>query len=454
MRQRDGEDCARPGGPRARRGLAAAFAIGLSFGVAVAVAAPVLEPAVAWAEPVVVPEVSEVSEVPGAPLEAPLEGVGGDGQIASGSPGPDSAQQAPADARSLAAGTPGAPGVPAAGSRGSLLGDDYPARYRDLPWPYVNNNIWDEWNFAYRQCTSFVAWRLNSANGIPFSNQYGGLYRWGDAGQWAASARSLGIAVDTVPEVGAIAWSGPLYADASFYGHVAWVSQVLDGGYVVIEEYNAGWAGSYGTRTVPWNQFQGYIHVNDIATAFRDVGPGHKFFREIEWMAESGMSTGVKQPAGPPRYMPAASMSREAMAAFLYRLEEPAGFVAPAVSPFADMRPGDKFYREIAWMHASGLSTGIRQPGGLPHYAPKARVTREAMAAFIYRLEQAAAAAPAVSPFGDMNPGYKFFREISWMSSAGLSTGIRQASGLPHYAPKASVSREAMAAFLYRLETQ
>ena len=402
-------------------------------------------------------------EAPGD-RDVPLEGVGGNGAIASSSPGPESAMPAPRMGGGLLAGDLLAGGLLAGGVtaqalkvRGSVLGDDYPARYRNLPWYYPQNYIdqgliWDEWNFAYRQCTSFVAWRMNNANGIQFSNQYGGLDRWGDAGQWAASAGRLGIKVDTVPEVGTIAWSGPMYAGASGFGHVAWVSQVLGNGDVVIEEYNAGWSGSYGARTVPSTAFQGYIHVADLLTAFRDVAPGHKFFKEIEWMHETGKSTGVRQPSGKPLYLPSAAVSREAMAAFLYRLEAPSDFVAPEVSPFADLNPGDKFYREIAWMYLSGLSTGIKQPTGKPIYAPKEAVSREAMAAFIYRLENAGVAAPAVSPFGDMRPGDKFFREIAWMSSAGLSTGIRQPTGLPHYAPKSSVSREAMAAFLYRLE--
>jgi hypothetical protein len=55
------------------------------------------------------------------------------------------------------------------------------------------------------------------------------------------------------------------------------------------------------------------------------------------------------------------------------------------VSPFADVRPSDKFYAQIAWMFDSGLSTGIKQDSGKPAYAPKSSVTREAMAAFLYR---------------------------------------------------------------------
>jgi hypothetical protein len=39
-------------------------------------------------------------------------------------------------------------------------------------------------------------------------------------------------------------------------------------------------------------------------------------------------------------------------------------------------------------MSQSGLSTGIKQPSGKPVYAAKSNVTREAMAAFLYRAER------------------------------------------------------------------
>ncbi|WP_449283287.1 FG-GAP-like repeat-containing protein [Leucobacter sp.] len=182
---------------------------------------------------------------------------GPDGGLASDSPGPATAK--PWD------GSEPGPLTHAAG-RGAVLGDDYPAKYKNIQ--QMQPPVWDEWNFAHRQCTSFVAWRLNSANGVGFSNQYGGVIRWGDAGQWKATAESLGIRVDTRPEVGAVAWSGPGYGGASQFGHVAWVAQVLDNGNIVIEEYNNGWLGAYGTRTVAPSAFQGYIHIKDMTKPF------------------------------------------------------------------------------------------------------------------------------------------------------------------------------------------
>ncbi|GAA1614140.1 Ig-like domain repeat protein [Leucobacter chromiireducens] len=182
---------------------------------------------------------------------------------------------------------------------------------------------------------------------------------------------------------------------------------------------------------------------------FTDMQPGDKFYQEIAWMWKTKLSTGTKQADGTVKYLPKQNVSREAMAAFLYRLEG-AKYQGPKVSPFADVQPGDKFYNEITWMYAEKISTGTKQASGKPKFMPKSQITREAMAAFMYRVEGAKFSAPKVSPFADMRPGDKFYREIAWMQHSGLSTGTKQPSGKPKYLPKGATSREAMAAFIYR----
>lgn len=127
--------------------------------------------------------------------------------------------------------------------------------------------IADQWNFYQCECTSFVAWCLNSRNGVAFHNYYGGVY-WGHAKNWGNAARTSGIAVDSNPAVGAVAWSS-----SGDYGHVAWVCAV-NGDQVTIDEYNFGpgvfinneWHGNhkYNTRTVHKSTFQ-YIHLKDIS---------------------------------------------------------------------------------------------------------------------------------------------------------------------------------------------
>jgi alpha-L-rhamnosidase len=186
---------------------------------------------------------------------------------------------------------------------------------------------------------------------------------------------------------------------------------------------------------------------------FADTPRSHQFYREIDWLHCVGYTTGITQ-GNRIVYAPKDRLSREAMAAFIYRMEAPKGFTAPRVSPFADVKPTDKFYRQITWMHAEGLTTGVKNPaGGKPLFQPKRALTREAMAAFMYRLESPKGyRAPAVSPVADVRRGDKFYTEVSWMVSEGLSTGIKAGNGKREYRPKSTLTREATAAFIYRLE--
>lgn len=189
---------------------------------------------------------------------------------------------------------------------------------------------------------------------------------------------------------------------------------------------------------------------------FIDIPKNHKFGKEITWMAVSGISTGVTTSKGK-AYQPKDYVTREAMAAFLYRLNTPKGSTAPVgytipkTSPFVDVSTGHKFYKEIAWMYSSGLSTGNKQQSGKPAYAPRESVSREAMAAFMFRMmEKPGYRAGSKSPFADIKTSHKFYTQIEWMGKKGLSTGVRQPNGALYYQDKDGVSREAMAAFLYR----
>jgi surface antigen len=108
------------------------------------------------------------------------------------------------------------------------------------------------------ECTSFVAWRINARLGISFTNQYKGAL-WGDAYQWAGAAGQTGVAVNSSPVPGCIAWLGPNSNGAGGSGHVAWVAAV-GSTTVTLEEYNWGNPLVYHTRTVAKSLFS-YIHV-------------------------------------------------------------------------------------------------------------------------------------------------------------------------------------------------
>ena len=116
-----------------------------------------------------------------------------------------------------------------------------------------------------------------------------------------------------------------------------------------------------------------------VAT-FADVGPGHPFFAEVEWMADEGISVGYLPG---PTYRPGAAVTRQAMSAFMYRLAGEPAFSPPSVATFADVGPGHPFFAEVEWMADEGISVGYL-PG--PTYRPGAAVTRQAMSAFMFRL--------------------------------------------------------------------
>jgi hypothetical protein len=194
------------------------------------------------------------------------------------------------------------------------------------------------------------------------------------------------------------------------------------------------------------------MQVAEAGPTFADVDPTSPFYTYVQWMSSTGISTGTVQPSGKPLYKPVDAVSRQAMALFLYRLSGQT-FVPPAVQTFADVPPASPFYTAVEWMANRGISTGTVQPSGKPLYKPVDPVSRQAMALFLARYDHIdVSTAPATQSFADVATSLpSFAAAIGWMKSTGISTGTAQPSGLPLYKPVDPVSRQAMAAFLYRL---
>jgi len=116
-------------------------------------------------------------------------------------------------------------------------GDDYPWRASSGLSPL---------RYVARQCTDFVAWRINRDHGstsAPFKYDWGNMTPGGgNASAWAGAWRNNGWKTSNTPVVGAVAW---------FNGnHVAYVKSV-SGSNVNLEEYNWNSSGAYHTRTIP-----------------------------------------------------------------------------------------------------------------------------------------------------------------------------------------------------------
>ncbi|BCW64182.1 hypothetical protein StoSoilB22_31550 [Arthrobacter sp. StoSoilB22] len=118
---------------------------------------------------------------------------------------------------------------------------------------------------------------------------------------------------------------------------------------------------------------------------FTDVPVEAAFYKEITWLASTGISTGWALDGGVREYRPLSPIARDAMAAFLYRYADKPAFTAPPVSPFTDVPAGGGFYTEITWLAGAGISTGWDAGNGARQYRPFDGIARDAMAAFLYR---------------------------------------------------------------------
>lgn len=165
------------------------------------------------------------------------------------------------------------------------------------------------------------------------------------------------------------------------------------------------------------------------------------FEAEIQWMLDEGISTGYADG----RYHPGRAVTRQAMAAFIYRLAHDGGEPAAcSEAAFSDVPATHSFCGVIRWMADEGLTRGHVDGS----YRPRTTITRDETAAFLYRLFNEDQEAPAceVVPFVDVRPGHTFCGEVFWMLNNEISVGYEDAT----YRPDRAVSRGEMAAFLHR----
>jgi surface antigen len=121
----------------------------------------------------------------------------------------------------------------------------------DYPYASDSPNEVDPWGFYKRECTSFVASRLNKV--MTFSNRMRGGH-FGNAENWDENARALGFKVNHHPRVGSV-----MVRNSGTYGHVAMVAKVGKGR-VFVEQYNAGGTHDYSQQWLDVASSMDFIH--------------------------------------------------------------------------------------------------------------------------------------------------------------------------------------------------
>ena len=109
--------------------------------------------------------------------------------------------------------------------------------------------------------------------------------------------------------------------------------------------------------------------------------------------------------------------------------------------PFTDVRESDWFYEDVAFAYENGLFAGTSDTT----FSPNASMTRAMLVTVLYRLE----GQPAVngrSGFSDVQYNGYYEDAVTWAADNGIVNGISAST----FSPNANVTREQMAAILYR----
>jgi len=194
------------------------------------------------------------------------------------------------------------------------------------------------------------------------------------------------------------------------------------------------------------SDYSGTLYLVVTKYRFRDVGPAEPFFADIEWMGANSISLGNADGT----FWPSSAITRGALAAFLYRVNHPGADPNPPCTGvdrrFSDVPITNQFCGAIEWLATSGITSGF--PDGT--FRPEEPISREAMAAFLYRDvvgEREPACTPGARRFSDVGADNPFCSAIEWLATSRITTGWPDGT----FRPAASIQRQAVAAFFHRL---
>ena len=178
----------------------------------------------------------------------------------------------------------------------------------------------------------------------------------------------------------------------------------------------------------------------EVKLPFTDVSTSDWFYDDVAFVYENGLFSGTDSRS----FSPNASMTRAMLVTVLYRLEgEP---TVTGRSSFTDVRSGAYYEKSVIWAAANGIVTGTDSTS----FSPDAKVTREQLAAILYRYAQYRKldtdASAKLNSFTDADSVSAYASEaLGWAVSEGLIDG---ASG--KLMPKGDATRAQVAAILHR----
>ena len=182
---------------------------------------------------------------------------------------------------------------------------------------------------------------------------------------------------------------------------------------------------------------EGFIPTN---TRFHDVPDSSWYADAVQYVYENGMMNGTSETM----FSPDETTTRAMIVTILHRLEnEPAA----ASSDFTDVAAGSYYADAVAWTAANGIVNGVNETS----FAPDNPITREQLAAILYRYAQYKGY--DVTADGSLD-AYTDAAQISnyaaaamqWANAEGLLTGVTATT----LNPQGSATRAQVATILMR----
>ena len=199
------------------------------------------------------------------------------------------------------------------------------------------------------------------------------------------------------------------------------------------------------------NNLPSFVPNDEQKNAFSDVDNSTAHANEIWWLASAGISTGF----GDGTFKGGNAVTRQDAAAFLYRMAGSPSFTPSTAdrARFSDVTSDTPHAKEIWWLASVGITSGY----GDGTFRGYASITRQDMAAFLQRYFNAfsvnsqfknwSPSASAMQRFLDVDSSTGQASSIWWLGATGISNGFPDG----FFCPSDTVTRQDMAAFLYRL---
>ena len=169
---------------------------------------------------------------------------------------------------------------------------------------------------------------------------------------------------------------------------------------------------------------------------FIDAAESDWFYGDVEYACVNGLFNGTSENTFSPNNV----MTRAMLVTVLWRMKE-----SPSVNstPFIDVVSGQYYFQAVAWAEANGIVSGI----GGSMFAPDAEITREQMAAILYRYSTSPELTAYQLEFADADMVSDWaFDAMVWAATEGIISG-KPGELLD---PQGSATRAEVAAMLRR----